>query len=167
MTPRYQLLISLLLLSCAHVEERATSPAPQPGLGPEETIPDLPRAEQGCAEAQVVSLEDLTLPKFQGLRVAIDAVPQVQGNCTLLACFSAQDGRQRACCNQCGGQYIVETERLRVYLLGAGTCGGYECNFHCEPFGRKPTHQYRFVGVNQFDSAGQSMFKVETVCRLP
>jgi hypothetical protein len=47
-----------------------------------------------------------------------------------------------------------------------------DCNFHCEPFGRKPTTKYVFVGKNTFQPAGvtsvyhKATIEVEWFCPL-
>lgn len=81
-----------------------------------------------------------------------------------------------ACCNKCGGSYGVEIGlefKLRFEGI-VGFCGGYDCNLRCEPFGWKPTHAYRFVGVSAWSKRrdngaiyDKSTFTVEKFCLAP
>lgn len=172
------LALSLLLAACTP----AAGPGPRnagdasrkPGLGPAETIPELPGPE-GCADAPLVSVEEMARGVRAGERIAVDVVPQAEVMCTLLFC-TAPEGtpREEVCCNGCGGGYGVRLEtRFHLQFANLGGCSGMDCNLHCEPFGRQPTHPYRFVGKNEFKPAyesgaiySKSTFTVEKVCRV-
>lgn len=170
-------LVGLALLGgCAR---RSTTPRPVPGLGPEQVDVWLPPAKEFCADVHLLSLEELARGDGAGEVVAVEGVPRVSARCTDAACLGP-DGRHdpSACCNECQGGYVLDLEeagalRLRVTLEGAGECSGFDCNFACTPFGRKPTRAYRFVGLNSFTPAGESgaahaksIFAVERVCNV-
>lgn len=147
----------------------------KPGKGPENTVPAMAGTLEECNDATpVYTLADLAAGKGDGERIMIDLVPEVKGLCTLLDCGDAE------CCNQCRGGYGARlvgqggAPDLELRLEGAmlAGCGGMECNFHCEPFGRKPVTTYRFVGTHTFTPAGResvyhkSVLAVERFCTL-
>lgn len=141
------------------------------GLGPENTVPAAALAPGACDDAPLHTLEDLAAGKGDGQRIALEVVPEVRGMCTLLACESE-------CCNSCGGDYGANLRRepgdrdFELRFIGLAGCGGMDCNFHCEPFGRKPTTAYRFVGTNVYKPAGvtstyhQAQFTIEKYCAV-
>lgn len=94
--------------------------------------------------------------------------------CTALFCgYPERESDGPVCCNKCSGGYDVEARGIRIYLFEIGECSGYDCNWHCEPFGRNPKRKYRFVGYNEYKSATErrsafavSKFKVEKVCAM-
>lgn len=172
------IVLPLLLAACTP----GTGPGPAnpndasrtPGLGPAETIPDLPGPE-ACADAPLVTLDEIERGVRAGERVALDAVPKAETMCTLLYCIPPPGmSREDVCCNQCGGGYGLRVDNtLHLQFMNIGGCRGMDCNLHCEPFGREPTHAYRFVGKNEFKPAresgaiyAKSMFTVEKVCRI-
>lgn len=141
---------------------------PQPGLGPAEVVPESALAPGACDDVPLLSLEDLAAGKGAGERIAVDVVPEAAVACTLLACESE-------CCNSCGGSYgarLAGDPALELRLDGLAGCTGMDCNLRCEPFGRKPTTRYRFVGTHTFTPAGttsayhQAVLEVERYCRL-
>ena len=162
-------LITGIVTGCAG---RSTVDSGERGLGPTDTVPAAAKPLDACNDAPLLTVEQLAAGEGDGQRVALDAVPEVNGMCTLLACDSE-------CCNQCGGNYGVALRRkpperdFELRFDGVGGCGGMDCNFHCEPFGRKPATRYRFVGTNRYKPAGvtstyhQAEFAVEKFCVLP
>ncbi len=119
----------------------ATYDAPVPGLGPLEVIPDVAGAD-GCADAVVVTLDAIARGEHEGERVALVGLPMARKGFTLKYC-----GPPTVCCNQCTGGWVLGLATKDVVeLVGIGDCSGLDCNYHCEPFGRAPTHRYRFVG---------------------
>jgi hypothetical protein len=150
---------------------RAREPVPVPGHGSEDIVPadvaDLAR----CNDAPRVTLEQLAAGEHAGERVAVDLVPEPILDCTLMACRYGDErdrlmaGRKDQCCNQCGGGYGVVMRRDQaLWLLDVGRCDGMDCNYHCEPFGWKPTHRYRFVGVT--GSTSRLELHVERYCAV-
>ncbi|MBI2393439.1 MAG: hypothetical protein HYV09_27900 [Deltaproteobacteria bacterium] len=174
--PLAHVLSCLLCVGCAPSPPASSSPAPPrpvPGLGPEESVPTLPGVE-ACADAPLVTLEQIADGAHAGERVALDAVPRAMVICTLLLCTGGDEPPERTCCNGCGGGYELRLgERLLLQFANLGGCGGMDCNLHCEPFGRRPTRRYRFVGKNEFTPRpesgaiyAKSRFVVERVCAL-
>lgn len=113
--------------------------------GPAELFPDAPA--QACQGVPVLG-EDVSFAEIaEGEEVAMDAVPrQGAGQCTLMAC-----GKSNPCCNRCSGAYTItvtgaDRAATAIQLDGLKGCSGTECGMTCEPFGRKPTIRYRFVG---------------------
>lgn len=150
---------------------------PEPGLGPADMVPAAALAPDACADAPLLTLEQVARGEKSGERIAFDAVPRAQIFCTLLACIGPSGEHDpNSCCNQCGGGYQVEIREqffLQFHGLGGG-CGGYDCNVHCEPFGRSPAHAYRFVGVSEWSKRldngaiyDKSKFTVEKFCTTP
>ena len=165
-----RLFVLLALVACA---TRATpsNPGdnPTPGLGPQEVEPTDALAPGACDDVPLYTLADLAAGKGADERIAIDVVPVANIMCTLLHCGDAE------CCNGCGGSYgarLAGSPDLELRLDGLKGCSGMDCNLHCEPFGRKPTKPYRFVGMHTFTLAGQTSvyhkadLKVERYCRL-
>lgn len=171
---------TLLLVLVACSTSSSTSPrisdrpAPIPGRGPEDTVPPTALAQGQCDDATLLTLEAIGRGDGNGERIAFDTVPRAEIFCTLLACFKSGGG-EAECCNNCGGAYGVRVgDELHVRLTGLpGRCGGMDCNIHCEPFGIKPTTQYRFVGKNSYTKRltngavyDKVEFAVEKYCRL-
>lgn len=176
------LLASLVfLVACPPSPQGNAKPPPKPGRGPENVVPELPAAD-ACADAPLVTLEQIADGAHAGERVALEVVPRAAITCTLLACVTTvyadeepppPKKPEEVCCNQCGGMYEAQLgDRLHVQFTGLPGCTGMDCNYHCEPFGTKPTQRYRFVGKNDFKPVGKSgaiyatsWFTVEKVCR--
>ncbi len=142
------------------------------GQGPEDVVPAAAQPAGSCDDAPVATLEQIADGAHDGARIAVDLVPESHGSCTEMSC---NDGD---CCNRCEGTYGAALRReppsraLELELQGFPGCSGMECNVHCEPFGRRPSTAYRFVGTNTFAPAGvtamfnQSQFIVEKYCRV-
>jgi hypothetical protein len=171
----FLLLVLVMLGACAKQSPGDSGPrraAPTPGLGDKNTVPVEALAPGSCDDAPLVTLEEVATGKTTEGRIALDAVPDVRGMCTLLYC-----GPGDGCCNECGGDYGAKLVRepadrdLELRLDGLAGCSGMDCNFHCEPFGRAPTDRYRFVGTLTFQPAGvtsvfhKATVKVEKFCR--
>lgn len=171
------ILLALALAACTP----GAGPSPRnpgdasrtPGLGPAEIVPDLPGPE-ACADAPLVTLDEIGRGVRAGERVALEVVPRAEVMCTLLYCATPPGmSREDVCCNGCGGGYALRVDTsLLLRFENLGRCSGMDCNLRCEPFGREPTHTYRFVGKNDFKPAREngaiyatSTFTVEKVCR--
>jgi hypothetical protein len=108
-----------------------------------------------CNDVPLVTLDQIAAGEHAGEVVAIDVMPAVDMICTHRRCMH-KDGSKVACCNRCGGEYQARLRDELLLRLDVGRCGGMDCNIHCEPFGRKPAHSYRFVGTNAFESRKSS-----------
>lgn len=135
-------------------------------LGPAEVVPDAADLA-ACTDAPLTSFDELAVGTGAGERVAVDGVPRADVVCTALACPGA------ACCNECGGGYVLrDDDTHRIGLTGLEGCGGMDCSLECKPFGREPTRRYRFVGVHTWKAPGDgsiyadSRIAVERFCRL-
>jgi hypothetical protein len=155
----------------------AKEPAPKPGLGPADVVPAGLAPTEACGDAPLLTLEQVAKGDRSGERIAFDVVPRAQIMCTLMACVG-DDGKhdENSCCNRCGGGYEVAiADELRLHFVGLpGGCGGYDCNVHCEPFGRAPARAYRFVGVSRWSKRmengaiyDKAEFTVEKFCAAP
>lgn len=113
-----------------------------------------PAGAADCSDAPVVVFDGL--PDAAGTRIALDGMPRASPVCTLLDCTD-----NRACCNRCGGNYFLSDEGRQVDLTGLPGCTGMDCNMVCDPFGKKPTLRYRFVGW--YDHA-QRRLEVDKFC---
>lgn len=178
---RWGVLVMLLTVACQQpARERSTPggdrPAPVPGLGPAEVVPAEAPGPEACADAPLLTLEQVARGEQAGERVAFEVVPRAQIVCTLMACIGPGGQHdEESCCNRCGGGYevaIADEFRLQFHGLRGG-CSGYDCNVTCEPFGRAPTHAYRFVGVSDWSKRldngaiyDKSTFTVETFCKV-
>lgn len=131
---------------------------------PSEVIPDAPPVS-ACADAPLLSFEQLAARERADEVVAVEGVPRVSVACTLLDCGSQE------CCNSCSGTYhLMSEEGQQVNLLGLAGCGGMDCDTTCEPFGRYPTKPYRFVGrhivrVSDDGTMSASDIEVTDYCR--
>ena len=163
-----------LLASCCPPPQPYVGPNDKPGNGPDDVVPNLPPV-QACADAPLVTLEELARGVHAGDRVTVVGIPQPWIACEAKLCWRQGEDdctrRPVRCCNPCGGEYTLELgDELKVALRGAGRCSGMDCGYRCEPFGIRPAHKYRFVGVNDFHSKGEtsvwakSDFAVEKVC---
>jgi len=120
-----------------------------------------------CAGVPVLGVDKPFAEVDPGDVIAIDAMPRVGGSkCTLMACG------ERQCCNRCSAAYSITTvgadrTATAIQLAGIDGCTGTECGLDCKPFGRKPTHTYRFVG-RLSEEAAQSgeryLFEVDRFC---
>ncbi|MBA3453412.1 MAG: hypothetical protein H0T42_10005 [Deltaproteobacteria bacterium] len=134
--------------ACAGTSAPGESPSVEPA-------DKRPAGAADCSDAAVATFEELG--DKSGTRLALDGVPRVGVVCTLLECT---DGR--ACCNRCGGEYaLIDEQRRQVNLSGLAGCSGMDCNTVCDPFGRKPTLRYRFVGTYDHE---QRRLAVEKFC---
>jgi hypothetical protein len=158
----------VVLAACSSSPTRPADPGPTPGSGAEDTVPATARPAGECDDAPLLTLEALQRGERAGERIALEVVPRPSIACTAMAC-------SRECCNRCGGEYGAEiANELRVRFTGIpGTCGGWDCNLQCEPFGLEPKTAYRFVGMNTFKPRGangavfdKSEFAVEKYCRV-
>jgi hypothetical protein len=120
-----------------------------------------------CDDAPLVTLDELAAGRHAGERIAFEAVPVADHTETLKSC-----GQDYPCCNHVVGSYMVELPgRVRIMLQGPFRCSGTECEWHCEPFGDRPTSSVRFVGVNEIELASgapwgaSAWFTVEKYCR--
>ena len=127
--------------------------APRTGTpGPAERFPEVPGPE-ACSDVVEVTLDELGEGKGHGEVVAVEAVPIAFVICTSMYCSPESP---EICCNECKGSYVLRKERShRVFLSGLGHCGDMDCNLDCQPFGRKPTTAYRFVGKHTFEPGGK------------
>ena len=141
--------IVLALAACAGTSEPGGTPQVEPA-------DKRPAGAADCSDAPVVGFDQLE--QATGTRIALDGLPQVGIACTELACTD-----DRACCNRCDGEYAVIDAGRQVNLRGLAGCSGMDCNTVCDPFGRKPTLRYRFVGT--YDHA-QRIVQVEKFCAV-
>lgn len=176
-TSPWSLVVLGAIAACQPAARTATPaddrPRPTPGLGPADAVPpDLPGPD-ACADAPLITLDELARGERAGERVAVDVVPQAMIMCTAMACYAA-DGApaEDACCNECRGGYGVEVPgELVLRFEGLAGCAGYDCNLRCEPFGRAPARAYRFVGTSAWARRGDNgavydtaTFTVERYC---
>jgi hypothetical protein len=147
-----------LLAACQQpAREKSTpggdKPAPKPGLGPADIVPADLAPTEACGDAPLLTIEQVAKGERAGERIAFDVVPRATIFCTLMACVGPSGEHDpTSCCNQCGGGYEVAiADEFRLQFVGLpGGCGGYDCNVHCDPFGREPARAYRFVGVSKW-----------------
>jgi hypothetical protein len=149
---------------------------PEPGVGPADVVPANLAPTEDCDDAPLLTLEEVARGEHAGERIAFDVVPAATIFCTLLACVGPNgEDDPNVCCNQCGGGYgVAIRDEFNLQFLKLGGCSGYDCNLHCEPFGRAPTHTYRFVGVSAWSKRmengaiyDKSAFTVEKLCAAP
>lgn len=129
---------------------------PVPGHGPAEVVPKTALAPGACNDAPLLPPSQIGADMPDGERVSVEGIPKPSLICTAQACPGDQ-----ACCNGCGGGYVVHVGNGQVSLLGLPGCTGMDCNYRCEPFGNAPKTRYRFVGTTNF---GQ--ITVEKYCRV-
>lgn len=158
--------ISAMLLNCA-----STSPPrkarPRTGTkGPLERIPMAPGPE-ACADVPLLTVAEIAAGAGDGEVIAVEGVPVALVTCTALLC----DPDPSHCCNECSGGYALsDTYAHTLWLTEVGNCGDRDCNLDCEPFGRKPTKAYRFVGKHAYTprsrlGPARSIIHVERYCR--
>ena len=141
-------ILLVALVACSGPAPAGESPRTEPA-------DKRPAGAADCSDAPPVAFA--ALAEAAGTRIALDGVPHAAAACTLLACTD-----DRACCNRCGGPYaLIDAGGHQVNLTGLAGCSGMDCNMTCEPFGRKPTLRYRFVGT--YDH-GQRNLAVEKFC---
>ena len=140
--------IAILVAGCSGAGPAGETPR-------EEPADKRPAGAADCSDAPSLAFD--ALADATGTRIALDGVPQAAAACTLLACTD-----DRACCNRCGGQYaLIDAGGQQINLSGLAGCSGMDCNMVCEPFGRKPTLRYRFVGIYDHE---QRTLAVEKFC---
>ena len=121
-----------------------TAPAPKQSTpGVEERFPAAPA--EPCEDTPVLGKDVEFGDVTAGETLAIDAVPRVGAqSCTATAC-------KDECCKRCKSRYVVsiavERTATAVELVGLDGCSGTDCGVDCQPFGTKPTKEYRFVGT--------------------
>lgn len=118
---------------------------------PVEVVPEgVPRCDDTLPQLTAAALT------IDAAQIAVDAVPSVGVACTARECT---DGRE--CCNSCDGEYAAHLDGYQVQLRGLPGCSGMDCDVVCEPFGRKPTTRYRFIGRYR---AADRVLAVDSYC---